>query len=91
MISKLKQETERAGRHITILKIVIDQEPIGIIKLSKLTGYAQHKVRYSLRVLQQQNFIRPSSQGAVTTIKAKKFIKVLPEKVKSLIKQLENL
>lgn len=91
MISKLKQETERAGRHITILKIVIDQEPIGIIKLSKLTGYAQHKVRYSLRVLQQQNFIRPSSQGAVTTIKAKKFIKVLPEKVKSLIKKLENL
>jgi len=91
MISKLKQEIERVGRHTAILKIVIKQGPIGIIKISELTGYPQHKVRYSLRVLEQQNLIKPSSQGAIATTKAKKLIKMLPEKVKPLIKELENL
>lgn len=91
MISKLKQEIERVGRHAAILKIVVEQGPIGIIKISELTRYPQHKVRYSLRVLEQQNLIKPSSQGAIATIEGEKLIQILPEKVKPLIKELENL
>ena len=91
MISKLKQEIERVGRHMAILKIVVKQGPIGIIKISELTEYPQHKVRYSLRVLEQQNLIKPSSQGAIATTKGEKLIQILPEKVKPLIRELENL
>jgi len=60
-------------RHITILKLVLEGAPVGIIKLSELSGLPQHKVRYSLRVLEQKGFIRPSVQGAVATAKAKRF------------------
>jgi len=91
MLFKFEQEIERIARHTTILKLVIEQGPIGIIKLSELSGYPQHKVRYSLRILEQQNLIRPSSQGAIATLKAKKFMKTLPKKVKQLSKKLESL
>jgi len=61
MLSKLEQEIELIVRHTTILKLVIEQGPIGIMKLSELSGHPQHKVRYSLRILEQQNLIKPSS------------------------------
>jgi len=59
-------------RHIHILKTVQKHQPMGIIKLSELTNYPQHMVRYSLRILEQDGLIEPSSQGAVTTDKVSK-------------------
>ncbi len=91
MLSKLEQEIELMVRHTAILKFVIEQEPIGIIKLAELSSYPQHKVRYSLRILEQQNLIKPSSQGAVATLRAKKFMRILPGKVKRLLEKLEKL
>lgn len=37
------------------------------MKLSSETGIPDHLVRYSLRVLEQQGLIAPSTQGAVAT------------------------
>jgi len=91
MLSKLEQEIERMARHIAILRLVAEEGPIGIIKLSELSRYPQHKVRYSLRILEQQNLIKPSSQGAMATPKAQKFVKTLPRKIKGLSEKLENL
>jgi len=91
MLSRLEQEIELIKRHATILKFVVEKAPIGIMKLSELSGYPQHKVRYSLRVLEHQNLIKPSSEGAVATSKARKFIKFLPGKIKQLSRRLENL
>ncbi len=91
MLSKLEQEIERMVRHTAILKFVIEQGPIGIIKLAELSSYPQHKVRYSLRILEQQDLIVPSSQGAVATLKAKEFMRMLPGKVKQLSEKLEKL
>ena len=48
-----------------MLKKVMDSGPIGIMKLSAETGIPDHLVRYSLRVLEQQGLIAPSTQGAV--------------------------
>jgi len=90
MLSKLEQEIELTLRHIAILKFVIEQGPIGIMKLSELSGYPQHKVRYSLRILEQQNLIKPSSQGAIAPPKAKKFMRMLPTKVKQLSEKLKR-
>ncbi len=91
MLSNLRNEVDLIQRHIKILNLVISNEPIGIIKLSELSGMPQHKVRYSLRVLEQNGIIRPSTQGAVSTDKAKEFLKSFPRELKMLAKEMDNL
>jgi len=70
----MELELELLQRHVEILKAVKDHEPIGIIRLSEITGHPQHKVRYSLRILEQEGLIEPSAQGAVVTARIAEFI-----------------
>jgi predicted transcriptional regulator len=91
MLSKLEEELDLIQRHVNILKLVIKNEPLGIIKLSEMSGIAQHKVRYSLRILEQQGIIRPSPQGAITTRKAKKFLETYPKKLKELSNKMMEM
>jgi hypothetical protein len=51
LTSKIESEIELLQRHVQMLKAIMDNEPIGIIRLSELLVYPQHKVRYSLRIL----------------------------------------
>jgi len=81
LINKLELEMEMLERHLLILKYVIEQEPIGIMKLSEVTGLPKHKVRYSLRVLEHEGLIGPSMHGAVTTDRTKKFVETLGERI----------
>ena len=74
LTGKMELELELLQRHVEILKAVKDHEPIGIIRLSEITGHPQHKVRYSLRILEQEGLIEPSAQGAVTTAHINEFI-----------------
>jgi len=78
-------------RHLQVLKMVIRNEPIGIVKMSNETGYPHHKVRYSLRVLEEENLIEPSSQGAVTTEDTAEFVGDLDGKVDEIIEKLETM
>jgi len=78
-------------RHLQVLKMVIENEPIGIVKMSNETGYPHHKVRYSLRVLEEENLIEPSSQGAITTEETADFVNDLDEKVDEIISKLEDM
>jgi len=64
---RIQHELELLKRHIIILKKVMGCGPIGIMKLSLETGIPDHLVRYSLRVLEQQGLIAPSTQGAIAT------------------------
>lgn len=74
LTGKIEDEIELLKRHVEILKHVRDHEPIGIIKLSELAGEPQHKVRYSLRVLEEEGLIEPSTQGARSTDEVEAFI-----------------
>jgi len=74
LTNRIEQELELLQRHVLMLKAVMDHQPIGIIRLSEITGYPQHKVRYSLRVLEQEGLIEPSPQGAVVTTKVNEFL-----------------
>lgn len=74
LTNRIEQELELLQRHVLMLKAVMDHQPIGIIRLSEITGYPQHKVRYSLRVLEQEGLIEPSPQGAVVTQKVNEFL-----------------
>jgi len=65
--SVAEKELNLLSRHINVLKTVKDHGPIGIIRLSQITGQPQHMIRYSLRTLEKGGIIKPSSQGAVIT------------------------
>lgn len=78
-------------RHLQVLKMVIGNEPIGIVKMSNETGYPHHKVRYSLRVLEEENLIEPSSQGAITTERTAEFVDELDDKIDDIIQKLETM
>jgi predicted transcriptional regulator len=84
LIKKLELEMEMLERHLLILKFVIEQEPIGIMKLSEVTGLPKHKVRYSLRVLEHEGLIGPSMHGAVTTERTREFVDTLDERISSI-------
>lgn len=71
LTDRVLHELELLKRHTVILKKVIESGPIGIMKLSLETGIPDHRVRYSLRVLEQKGLIAPSSQGAVASRSAK--------------------
>ncbi len=73
LTERLLADLDLLRRHVTVLKTAEEHQPGGIIRLSKLLGYPQHKVRYALRILEQDGLIRPSQEGAVATNKAKRF------------------
>jgi Uncharacterized protein conserved in archaea len=81
MIDRLEKEIDMLERHLTVLRMVNENEPIGIVKMSNETGYPHHKIRYSLRVLEEEDLIEPSSQGAISTEKTGEFLKELDEKL----------
>jgi Uncharacterized protein conserved in archaea len=70
---------------------VIESEPIGIVKMSDETGYPHHKVRYSLRVLEEENLIEPSSQGAITTEDTVEFVDDLDNKIDHTVDKLRGM
>ncbi|MFP4631841.1 MAG: hypothetical protein ACOCT0_02610 [Halobacteriota archaeon] len=91
MIDRLEKEIEMLERHMTVLRMVRDNEPIGIVKMSNETGYPHHKIRYSLRVLEEEDLIEPSSQGAICTESTAEFLDELDDKVDELVERLENM
>jgi predicted transcriptional regulator len=93
LTSVIENELDILKRHIDILNILKDQQPIGIIKLSELTGYPQHMVRYSLRILEQEGLIEPSSRGAMLTQNVSEVLKELKialNHIASVAKDLNN-
>ena len=72
LTSVIESEIEILKRHISILKTLQENQPMGIIKLAELSKYPQHMVRYSLRILEQDGLIEPSPQGAITTDEVEK-------------------
>jgi len=64
-----EKELDLLSRHVEVLKTVQENGPIGIIRLSKITGQPQHMVRYSLRTLEKDGIIEPSPNGAIVTEK----------------------
>jgi len=88
---KVKKELEMLKRHLIILKYVVENEPIGILKLAEETGIPSHKVRYSLRVLEQEGLIAASAPGAVTTERTGSFLEDLDHAIDQLRDMIDGL
>ena len=91
LTSVIESEVDILKRHVEILSLVIRHEPIGIIKLSEMTGYPQHMIRYSLHVLEQEGAIEPSPRGAVTTRKVRTVIENLKKSLSNINNEIEEI
>ena len=88
---RLENEVNLLERHVKMLKTIKENEPIGIIRLAELMGHPQHKVRYSLRILEQEGLILPSPDGAITTEKFDEFMNDLDNLLDDMEKAVNRL
>ncbi|WMW24524.1 hypothetical protein RE474_10570 [Methanolobus sediminis] len=91
LFDQVNKELELSQRHLEVLKVVVERGPIGILKLAEETGMPTHKVRYSLRVLEQEQLIKPSSHGAVAGDAVKEFLSDFEKNIKELIDRAEEV
>jgi predicted transcriptional regulator len=91
VLKKLKQEAEIALRHLEVMQIVMEHQPIGIFKLSELMNVPKHKVRYSLRVLEQSGIIEPTQYGAIIRDDADDIITSLKNEVEEIKKFVNQM
>lgn len=89
--SVAERELEIVNRHIDVLKTVLEEGPIGIIRLSQVTGQPQHIIRYSLRALEKEGVIHPSSAGAIVTDKVHKTLGTLETSFDDIITQMQTM
>jgi len=91
LLQKLLNEIELVGRHLEVIQVVEENQPIGILKLSEILNIPSHRVRYSLKVLEQLGYIKASPSGAVATEKASHLVSNMDEEIDSMIAILESL
>ncbi|MDQ1253717.1 MAG: hypothetical protein QG646_2906 [Euryarchaeota archaeon] len=94
LLENIGNELDLTERHLLVLKKVIEEAPIGILKLAEVTGMQNHKVRYSLRVLEQAHLIKPSAQGAVPGEAVAKFLQEFEmelEKIKEKVSRIKEI
>ena len=91
MLHRVAGEVDLLERHLEILGRVAEHEPIGIVTLARETGHPRHKVRYSLRTLEDAGLVEPTSDGATTTDEAAAFVASAPDRLAELAERLEGL
>ncbi len=65
LTKRLYEEVDLLSRHLRVLKVVMEYQPIGIIRISKLLGIEAHEVRNSLSTLESNGFIVATPSGAM--------------------------
>lgn len=91
LTEKVSGELEMLRRHLIILKQVVENEPIGILKLAEETKIPSHKVRYSLRILEHEGLIAASAPGAITTERTKPFLDDLDSFIEKIVADATEL
>lgn len=91
MVERLENQVEKEQRDVRILRTVIEEGPIGIVRLSEETGLPEHKVRYSLRMLEQDELIEPTPDGAVAVKDVADEVERINGGLDRLVDRLEGL
>jgi predicted transcriptional regulator len=91
MVERLTKQVEKEERDLTILRAVIEEGPIGIVRLSEETGIPEHKVRYSLRMLENDELIDPTPNGAIPVDDIDERAAEIDSGLDELVKRLEEM
>jgi predicted transcriptional regulator len=91
ILNRTMDELDLMQRHIEMLKVTKQFQPVGIIRLSEILGIPKHKVRYSLRLLEQEGLIVATSDGAKVSEKYEDFMNDLPGYLDSLVERVNKV
>ncbi len=91
MLDRVRDEVALLDRHLEVLRTVMAQQPIGIMRLAELMDLPYHRIRYSLRVLEQMGYIRASPEGAMAMKKTERLLSTLDDQLKQITEQIEEI
>lgn len=91
MIDRLDRQLGKEARDLQILEAVVRDHPIGIGGLAETTGLPKHKVRYSLRMLENDGLVEPTQQGAVPGEDVEERIAEINDGIGDLVDRLGSL
>lgn len=91
MLDRLEKEVAMLQRHLHVLEEVRAHKPIGIVAMAKKTKYPRHKIRYSLRQLEDAGVVEPTNEGATTTDQTSAFISEMNETIEESVETLERV
>jgi len=91
LLERLSAEMDMLERHVLMLRTLRESQPMGIIRLSEQLGLPNHKVRYSLRLLEREGLIIPSADGAMITDEYDEFLSQLDAFLERLSRRAEAL
>ena len=91
LLDQVNKELELTERHLMVLKKVIEKGPIGILKLAEETEMPTHKVRYSLRILEQEHLIKPSVHGAMAGDMVEDFLSEFEQKTDGILEKTARI
>ena len=91
MVERLVEQVEKEARDKQILRAVIEHGPIGIVRLSERTGVAEHKVRYSLRMLENDDLVEPTPNGAIPVDDVEERLEEMNDGIDDIVARLEEL
>ncbi|MCL5665510.1 MAG: transcriptional regulator [Candidatus Thermoplasmatota archaeon] len=91
LFEEVNNSLETLKRHVSIIKTLLMEQPLGIIKISQETGIPEHKIRYSLRILERSGIIAPSREGAILNPDFVQEREKLVDGAKSLLDEMDRL
>lgn len=91
MIDRLENQLDKEQRDLRVLQSVLRDHPIGIVSISQQTDIPQHKVRYSLRMLENDELIEATPQGAVPADDIESRVAELNDGIEELVGRLRSL
>lgn len=90
-LDRLADQVEKERRDLRILEAVIEHGPIGIVTLSEEADVPEHKVRYSLRMLENDELVQPTPQGAIPADNIAERVAAINEGLDHLRERTESL
>jgi predicted transcriptional regulator len=91
MIERLARQLAKEQRDLRVLAAVVEGRPIGIARLADETGIDEHKIRYSLRMLEEDGLIEPTPEGAVPAADVEGRIEQINDGVDGLVERIDSL
>jgi predicted transcriptional regulator len=91
MVDRLLNQVEKEERDQRILRTVMEQGPIGISRLAEETDIPEHKVRYSLRMLENDDLIEPTPDGAVPAEDIDDRLAAIDDGIDDIVSRLEAI
>jgi predicted transcriptional regulator len=90
-MDRLEEQAEKEQRDMAILQAVVEDGPIGIVRLAEETDLPEHKVRYSLRMLENDDLIEPTPNGAIPADDIDAEIEAINAGLDRLVERLEAI